>query len=190
MRVLNILASISCLMIRADVTTDTEVSQVIDIVTRLRIVKKHLIITTPKLNDTFLKNKTINFNVVIYQKGAGNTESANNLNLDIVLYMPDGNNATTSLCPVLGKTHAQTYNGLCPDHFQKPHGKELKISFIGTGPYINYNPIGGSEFLLVKILAEKFKFTPKFIAERSYDIIEQNGTFYGMLHRVRFRNEH
>ena len=132
MRVLNILASISCLMIRADVTTDTEVSQVIDIVTRLRIVKKHLIITTPKLNDTFLKNKTINFNVVIYQKGAGNTESANNLNLDIVLYMPDGNNATTSLCPVLGKTHAQTYNGLCPDHFQKPHGKELKISFIGT----------------------------------------------------------
>ena len=97
---------------------------------------------------------------------------------------------TTCLCPVLGKTHGQTYNGLCRGQFQKPYGKELKISFIGTGPYINYNPIGGSEFLLVKILAEKFKFKPNFIAERSYDIVEQNGTFYGMLHRVRFRYEH
>ena len=81
MRLLNILASISCLMIRADVTTDTEVSQVIDIVTRLRIDKKHLTISTPELNVANLQNKTINFNVVIYHKGTGSTASANNLNL-------------------------------------------------------------------------------------------------------------
>ena len=92
---------------------------------------------------------------------------------------------TTSLCPVLGQTHGQTYNGLCPGHFQTPYGKELKISFIGIRPYINYDPIGGSEFLIVKILAEKFKFTAKFIPERAADIVNKNGKFYGELHRVR-----
>ena len=103
------------------------------------------------------------------------------------MYLLDGEDAITCLCPVLGKTHAHIYNGLCPGHFQTPYGKELKVSFIGIEPYINYHPIGGSEFLTVKILAEKFKFKPKFIPAKAFDTIEQNGTFYGMLHRVRFR---
>ena len=68
---------------------------------------------------------------------------------------------------------------------QKPHGKEINISFIGVKPYITYNPIGGTEFLIVKILANKFKFIPKFIPEKSYDIVNHNGTPYGMFHRVR-----
>ena len=89
----------------------------------------------------------------------------------------------------MGKTHAQTYNGVCPGHFQMPYGKELKISFIGIKPYINYDPIGGSEFLIIKILAEKFKFKPKFIPEKAYDTVNRNGIFYGMLHRVRFRSD-
>ena len=54
-------------------------------------------------------------------------------------------------------------------------------------PYISYNPIGGSEILIVKILANKFKFIPKYIPETSYDAVNQNGTFSGMMHRVRFR---
>ena len=83
----------------------------------------------------------------------------------------------TSLCPVLGQTHGQMYKGKCPGHLVTPYGRELKISFVGTKPYISFNPIGGSEFLVVKVLAEKFKFKPLFIP---------NDTFYGMDHMVRF----
>ena len=82
-------------------------------------------------------------------------------------------------------THAEPYSGPCPMQLQSPHGKKLKISFIGGEPYITYNPIGGSEFLVVKILAQKFQFIPEFIPERSYDIVRNNGTTYGMLFRVR-----
>ena len=104
-------------------------------------------------------------------------------------YLIDGKNVITCLCPVLGKTYAHTYNGMCPDHFQKPYRKELKVSFIGIRPYINYDPIGGTDFLIVKILAEKFRFKPKFIPEKAFDMVEQNGTSHGMLHRVRVRIE-
>ena len=93
-----------------------------------------------------------------------------------------------SLCPVLGERQALKYDGLCPDHFKTPFGKELKISFIGGGPYIKYDPIGGSDFQIVKLLAEKFRFKPKFIPEITYDQIYQNGTLHGMIHRVWQRN--
>ena len=91
----------------------------------------------------------------------------------------------TSLCPTLGKTNAELYSGQCPKHLQSTHGKDLKISFIGIKPYISYNPAGGSDFLVVKILAKKFRFSPKFIPERSYDMVRNNGTTYGMLYKVR-----
>ena len=104
--------------------------------------------------------------------------------------MIDGENVTTCLCPVLGKTYAHTYYGMCPDHLQKPYGKELKISFIGVRPYINpYNRlIEGSDFLVAKLLAEKFKFRPEFLPEKAFDVVKRNGQLYGMLHRVRVRN--
>ena len=90
----------------------------------------------------------------------------------------------TSLCPVVGKRWAQVVNGACPKHTQSPHGKELNISFIGPPPFITYKPIGGSDFLLMRLLAQKFNFRPKFIPERSYGIVKDNGTLYGMLHTV------
>ena len=74
---------------------------------------------------------------------------------------------------------------MCPDHFQIPYRKVLNVSFIGVRPYIIYEPIGGSDFLVVKILANKFRFKPEFIPEKAYDMVEHNGTSYGMLHRVR-----
>ena len=51
----------------------------------------------------------------------------------------------------------------------------MKISFIGESPYIVPNPLGGSEIDLTQIFAQKFKFIPKFILEKSF----------GMFHRVR-----
>ena len=92
---------------------------------------------------------------------------------------------TTSLCPTLGKAHAQVFEGSCPSSLESPQGKELKISFIGETPYIIPEPLGGSEIDLTQILAQKFKFRPKFIPERSFDPVEANGTIYGMFHRVR-----
>ena len=71
MSLMNLLAFISCLKTIAHVSTDQEVSQMIDFVERLRIDKKHLIISTPKLNHVCLQNKTINFKVVIFHKQAG-----------------------------------------------------------------------------------------------------------------------
>lgn len=69
----------------------------------------------------------------------------------------------TSLCPKLGKMYAEEFKGSCPSHLQEPFGKTLDISIIGSQPYVFYNPLGGSELILTKILAKKFSFTPKFI---------------------------
>ena len=95
-----------------------------------------------------------------------------------------GERTITSLCPTIGKTHAVIYSGHCPDELRNPHGKELNISFIGPKPYISYNPMGGSDFKIVNILAKKFRFIPKFVPERSYDVVRNNVSTYGMLHRV------
>ena len=86
----------------------------------------------------------------------------------------------------MGKRWAQIVNCACPKHSQIPHGKELNISFIGPPPFITYKPIiGGSEFLLMKLLAHKFNFAPKFIHERNYDNVNINKTLlYGMVHKV------
>ena len=56
-------------------------------------------------------------------------------------------------------------------------------------PYIKYNPFGGSEPLIIRMLAKKHEFIPNFVAEQAYDRTKlDNGTTYGMVHRVRFIN--
>ena len=90
----------------------------------------------------------------------------------------------TSLCPILGKRYAQIFNRDCPKGLQNPHGKELNISFIGHTPFITYKPAGGSDFLLVQLLAEKFRFIPKFVQEKAKDMVQSNLTYYGMVYTV------
>ena len=51
-------------------------------------------------------------------------------------------------------------------------------------PYIMYNPIGGSDFAIIGILARKIGFLPRFIPERCFDVLEANGTTFGVIHRV------
>lgn len=101
--------------------------------------------------------------------------------------LADGSWVSTSLCPTLGKMYAQEYEGVCPLHFQEPFGKTLNISFIGGPPFITYNPIGGSAFIVTKLLVEKFQFIPKYIPARSWDKVEENHTTFGMVHWVSFR---
>ena len=105
--------------------------------------------------------------------------------LEVCALSVDSCMVTTALCPILGKTHAEMFKDSCPLSLKNPEGKELKISFIGTSPYIIYDPLGGSEVDLIRIFAKKFKFTPKFIPEKSFDIVQANGKTHGMFHRVR-----
>ena len=90
----------------------------------------------------------------------------------------------TSLCPILGETHAQIFHGMCPRNAQSLQGKELKVSFIGPEPFVTYNPVGGSDFLVIKLLAKKFGFFPQFVPEISMDVVKSNGTSYGMVYKV------
>ena len=94
----------------------------------------------------------------------------------------------TSLCPKLGKMYAEDIKGPCPSHMQQPFGKTLKISFIGMPPYVNYNPLGGSDFVVTKILAKKFSFIPKFIAAKTNAILEDDEASSSMIHQVKYYN--
>ena len=58
---------------------------------------------------------------------------------------------------------------MCPLHLQEPSGKTLNISFIGVPPFVTYNPVGGSEFKVMSILAKKFKIIPNYIPASSFD---------------------
>ena len=101
--------------------------------------------------------------------------------------LTDGNAVMTSLCPKLGKMYAEVIKGPCPSHMQQLFGKTLKISFTGLPPYIIYNPLGGSEFAITKLLAKKFGFVPKYIPAKVFDTVWQNNkTTYGLIHQVIF----
>ena len=101
-------------------------------------------------------------------------------------YLIDGNWVLTSLCPTLGQMNPQQHKGVCPLHFQEPFGKTLNISFVGIAPFITYNPVRGSEFMVMKILAKKYQFIPKFIPARSWDNVHRGNKtiIYGMVHWV------
>ena len=86
----------------------------------------------------------------------------------------------------MGKRYAQIINGACPKHAQDPYGKVLNVTYSTFPPFIMAFPRGhGSDFLVVKLLAKKFGFIPKFIYVRITDIVKSNGTTYGMIHQVR-----
>ena len=86
-----------------------------------------------------------------------------------------------SICPVLGEQYAQLRNGTCPRHLQHPIGKSLPISFIGTYPFITYNPIGGRDLKVIATLAKKFRFLPKFIPMTTFG---SGADSLGMTHHV------
>ena len=104
--------------------------------------------------------------------------------LNQFVYLTEGGWVSTSLCPTLGKVYAEVYKGVCPLHLQEPFGKTLNISFIGSAPFITYNPIGGSELIVTNLLAKKFQFIPKYLPARTQDKYEDNNSSYGLLHWV------
>ena len=66
-----ILARVKCLDIVVEANGD-EVSQLIDMVNDLKVGRKHLLLIVPALDLSVMKNKTINYNVMIYDRSSGN----------------------------------------------------------------------------------------------------------------------
>ena len=75
----------------------------------------------------------------------------------------DNISKTTYLCSVLGSPYAEIHDKQCLPEMRLPNGKILPISFIGIIPYIKYKPFGGSEPLVIQMLARKYGFIPHFI---------------------------
>ena len=80
------------------------------------------------------------------------------------------------------------HQGNFPLDLQKPVNKVLTIFFIGSQPFVKYpkeyGKLGGSEFLVMKVLAKKHKFTPNFLPAKRFFIEEINGTKYGLVYQV------
>ena len=72
-----------------------------------------------------------------------------------------------ALCPVLGQKYPQFHRGGCPVGLglQNPMGKKLQVSFSGSKPYVQFDPVGGSDFDVIDLLAKKFGFLPIFVPE-------------------------
>ena len=94
---------------------------------------------------------------------------------------------------MLGQRYPVLEEGVCPSYLQSPIGKVLPISYIGDPPFIrsdsltddNSVPIGGSEFLVVKVLAKKFGFTAKFRFGEVYSHIKtEDGEWLGTVAQV------
>ena len=67
-----ILNAVTCLSIIVEANHD-EVSQLIDMVNELKVEGKYLLLIVPSSELSVMRNKTINYNVVIFDKGSGNT---------------------------------------------------------------------------------------------------------------------
>lgn len=169
------LAHSLCLQTIVETDKNEEVSQIVDKVDSLKAVnEKHLLIKVfSALNTTLLHNKSINFNVYIFHELAIGGKFDFGKNVDVERSAPfictDGKSKIISLCPTLGQMYVKLQTGICPSTCQSPVGKVLPVSFIGPFPYIKYTkPIGGSDFMVMKIFALKFGFRPTFHPERSY----------------------
>ena len=100
------------------------------------------------------------------------------------VYLTGGEWIATSFCPALGKMYALEHPDRCPAYLQEPHGKTLNVSFIGHPPFITYNPVGGSDLILINLLAKKFKFFPKYLPAATEDKLESNISSNGTVHLV------
>ena len=95
--------------------------------------------------------------------------------------MPSGTkDIVTSLCPALTKKYSVLVSGMCPPDLQNPRGK-----VIGIYPLVVYGEdkewLGGTEFQIIDVYAEKFGFTPEFIRATGYDnegsVVDMVGSF-------------
>ena len=101
--------------------------------------------------------------------------------------MPSGTkDIVTSLCPALTKRYSVLISGMCPPDLQNPRGKVIPISVVGVYPYVVYGKekewVGGVEFQVIDVYAEKFGFTPELKRATGYDgegsVVDMVGTVF------------
>ena len=64
-------AKMSCLITVGDVSNESELLTLIDLVQGLKIAQKYLLATMDTFNATIFRETTINFNVMINHRGEG-----------------------------------------------------------------------------------------------------------------------
>ena len=66
-----VLTSSSCLSVIAQSTKVEDISNLVDLVSNIRVKNKYLMVQTPPLNTTSLQSKMINFNVMVNEVDSG-----------------------------------------------------------------------------------------------------------------------
>ena len=66
-----VLTSSSCLSVIAQSTKMEDISNLVDLVSNIRVKNKYLMVQTPPLNTTLLQSKKINFNVMVNEVDSG-----------------------------------------------------------------------------------------------------------------------
>ena len=66
----SIASALPCVVIKAQLSNDNEISTLVDLVDRLATKLKYLVVAVPKMmNSPQLQNKSINYNVAIHHDG-------------------------------------------------------------------------------------------------------------------------
>ena len=66
----SIIASLSCVVIKAQLATNDEIGPLVDFVRGFKIQRRHLVIEVPTIhNSTVLQTQIINYNTMIYHDG-------------------------------------------------------------------------------------------------------------------------
>ena len=68
-RLASVMKSATCLMTIAETGNSDEISLLVDFISGLKVRRKQLLVVMPFFNETSFLNKTINYNVIIMEKG-------------------------------------------------------------------------------------------------------------------------
>ena len=61
--------SATCLTTIAEIGNSQETSMLVDFISRIKVRQKYLLVLTPSYNEISFVNKTINFDVIIIERG-------------------------------------------------------------------------------------------------------------------------
>ena len=68
-RFASIMKSATCLTTIAEIGNSQETSMLVDFISRIKVRQKYLLVLTPSYNEISFVNKTINFDVIIIERG-------------------------------------------------------------------------------------------------------------------------
>ena len=97
--------------------------------------------------------------------------ATNASNLPFLVAMESDHDKDQFLCPVVGKFKPLLNDKMCSDTFNDYKNKAVRIGVVGMPPDLVFTSTGlidGVNMRLIKMLAERMKFSPKISIERSF----------------------